>query len=192
MPPESIRTFIAIEISEEIKEKISQIQERIKQADSLKGKWVSKNNIHLTLKFLGDTRLSDIEKIKDKIRDCLLDEKSIDCILTNIGVFPNERFTRVIWAGIKKGDIQIISLAKKLEKSLLKLGFKKEKRDFKAHLTICRPKQILNHGQFKSVLDEINQSFQPQDFIINKITLFESKLTSQGPIYTALFSALLR
>jgi len=192
MPPETIRTFIAIEISEEIKKKIAQIQERIKQTNSLKGKWVSIDNIHLTLKFLGDTRLNNIEKIKNKIKDCFEGEKSINCILANIGTFPNERFTRVIWAGIKNGDIQIIKLSKKLDKSLRQLGFKKEKRDFKAHITICRPKQILNHGQFTSTLEEINQNFQPQEFTINRITFFESTLTPQGPIYTSLLDYILK
>ncbi|MFC1645729.1 RNA 2',3'-cyclic phosphodiesterase [Candidatus Omnitrophota bacterium] len=192
MPAESIRTFIALEINEEIKEKIAQIQEKIKQTNSLKGKWVPKNNMHLTLKFLGDTQLEYIESIKDAIKECLVGEKPINCNLVNVGTFPNERFPRVVWAGIKGGDIEIINLAERLEKSLRKLGFKKEKRGFKAHLTICRAKQVLNHSQLKLALEEINNSFKPQEFTINKIAFFQSKLTPQGPIYTSLSDYLLQ
>ncbi|MBL7197270.1 MAG: RNA 2',3'-cyclic phosphodiesterase [Candidatus Omnitrophica bacterium] len=192
MSRESIRTFIALEISEEIKEKIIDIQNKIKQTNSLKGKWVSKDKLHLTLKFLGDTQLKYVEKIKDKIKECFKDADVINCHLTNIGTFPNEKFPRVIWAGIKSGDIQIINLAKKLEESLLEFGFKKEKRGFKTHITICRPKQILNRDQFKSALEEINKNFRPREFTINKIIFFESKLTPQGPIYTALLNYFLQ
>ncbi|MFC1708516.1 RNA 2',3'-cyclic phosphodiesterase [Candidatus Omnitrophota bacterium] len=192
MSGQSIRTFIALEISDGVKEQISQIQEKFKQTESLKAKWVAKENVHLTLKFLGDTQLKHVEKIKDKLKECLQNEKAIDCNLSNIGVFPNERFTRVIWVSIKGGDAQIIDMAKKLDKTLCKLGFKKEKREFKTHITICRPKQILEYNQFKATLDKINRDFQPKSFSINKVSFFESKLTPQGPIYTSLLDVILQ
>jgi len=146
----------------------------------------------LTLKFLGDTQVKYIEKIKDKIKECSKSDVAINCKLTHIGIFPNERFARVIWAGIKENNLQIINLAKKIEEVLFEVGFKKEKRDFKTHITFCRIKQILDHNRFKSILDEISNNLAPQEFIINKITFFESNLTPKGPIYSALFTHYLK
>lgn len=192
MSEETIRTFIALEISDEIKQEIARIQDEIRQTNAISGKWVVKENLHLTLKFLGDTTLKIIEQIKEEIKTILYDEPSMNCNIAGVGVFPNEKFARVIWVGIKGGDTQIINLAKKFEKQLGKLGFKKEKKDFKTHITICRPKQILDKNQFKSTLETINNKFQPKEFIVNKLTFFESKLTPQGPLYTSLCSVLLK
>lgn len=186
MPGQSIRTFIALEIDENIKEEIIQIQNKIKQTNSISGKWVTKDNLHLTLKFLGDTQLKYVEEIKQNLKECLIGESAISCNLSKVGLFPKEKFTRVIWVGIEGGDIGIINIAKKIEESLSKIDYAKEKREFKTHITICRPKQILNRDQFKSVLEEINKNFNPIKFTINKITFFESKLTPKGPIYTAI------
>ncbi|MDD5006155.1 MAG: RNA 2',3'-cyclic phosphodiesterase [Candidatus Omnitrophica bacterium] len=188
MPGESIRTFIALEIEDKIKDKISEIQETIKRANLIKASWVAKNNLHLTLKFLGDTKLKDVEKIKEKIKNSSQGEQSIKCNLNKIGVFPNERSPRVIWAGIEGGYEQIAGLVNKLETNISELGFKKEKRDFKTHITICRPRQILNPQQFGLLLEEINKNFEPQEFVINELVFFESKLTPQGSIYTPLAS----
>lgn len=192
MPDKSIRTFIALEISEAIKEEITKIQDEIKQSNSISGKWVLKDNMHLTLKFLGDTPLDKVKKVKEAIQDCFREDNLINCNVAKVGVFPNDRFARVIWVGIEKGDIEIINLAKKIEKILSKLGFKKEKKDFKTHITICRPKQILDRNHFQLILEKINNSFQPKEFVINKIIFFESRLTPQGPIYTPLSSICLQ
>ena len=192
MSSESIRTFIALEIGEKIKKRIVEVQDKIKQTNSLIGKWVPGENLHLTLKFLGDTKLKLIEQIKDKIKECSNDEHAMSYSLTHIGVFPNEKFTRVIWAGIEGTNSQITNLAKKLEESIFRLGFKKEKRGFKTHITFCRIKQILDRNRFRTTLEEINKDFKPIEFIINKITFFESNLTPTGPIYTALFNYYLK
>lgn len=188
MSDKSIRTFIALEISEAIKEEIIRIQDEINKTNAISGKWVLKDNLHLTLKFLGDTPLDKVERVKEAIKDCFKEDKSINCDIAGVGVFPNDRFARVIWVRIKKGEIEIISLAKKLEKILSKLGFKKEKKDFKTHITICRPKQILDRNQFQLTLEKINRNFQPKEFVVNKIIFFESTLTPQGPNYATLSS----
>ena len=192
MPKESIRTFIALEIDEKIKEVISEIQNKIKQTNSLRGKWIPKDNLHLTLKFLGDIPLKLIEQINNKIKGCFKNECKISCNLARIGTFPNAKFPRVIWAGIEGDNSQIINLAQILERILFELGLEKEKRNFKTHITICRTKQILDYNKLKYILEEINKTFKPVEFIINKMTLFESNLTPKGPIYIPLSNCFLR
>mgnify|MGYP001559496920 CR=1 FL=1 len=192
MSKESIRTFIALEINEITKEKINRIQDKIKQTNSIKASWVSKNNLHLTLKFLGETQLKFIEPIKNNIKECLESLNAINCNITKAGVFPNEKFPRVAWVGIEEGKAKIIDLAKKIEYSIFKLGFKKEKREFKTHITICRIKQLLDYNQFCSIIDLTNKTFEPIEFTLNKITFFESQLSPQGSIYTELFRYILQ
>lgn len=191
MPQESIRTFIALEIEDAAKDRIYEVQNKIRLANLVKGSWVAKDNLHLTLKFFGDTRLKYVEAIKDKIKECLNDTPPIKCELTKIGVFPEIKSPRVIWVGIKDETNTITNLAKKIEENMFGLGFKKEKRDFKTHITICRPKQIFDPVQFGLLLEEINKNFKPLEFNINKLTFFESKLTPQGSIYTPLYTHIL-
>jgi 2'-5' RNA ligase len=192
MPAETIRTFIALEIDDQAKNNIIEIQDKIKKTESLKGSWVKKDNLHLTLKFLGDTKTKHIEIIKNNISKCFNEVVAINCNLVNIGTFPNDKSPRVLWVGMESGESEIVRLADKLEEALFKIGFKKEKRDFKTHITICRPRQILNHQIFKSTLEEINKEFKPQDYSINKITFFESELIPEGPIYSPLLSIFLK
>jgi 2'-5' RNA ligase len=192
MPGELIRTFIALELEDSIKDKIKAIQDTIKSSNAIKGSWVSKDNLHLTLKFLGDTKLKYVEGIKQSIKDCLKDQIPIKCLLNRIGCFPNEKSARVIWAGLDDKDNQIANLAKRLENSLFEFGFKKEKRDFKNHITICRPRQIPNPNQLSLLIEEINKNIKPLEFTISKITFFESQLTPQGSIYTPLSSISLK
>jgi len=188
MPKESLRVFIAIEIQDRIKDAIENIQEKLKKTNSIKGKWVSKENIHLTLKFLGDTQIQKIDKIKECIEETFREKNEISCSLKNVGTFPPSKSPRVVWVGIENKKDIIAEYADRLEDSLLKLHFKKEKRSFKSHITICRVKNVTEPQLFTSQIQEINKEFPSIYFQIEKITLFESKLTPQGPIYTSLFS----
>jgi len=192
MPQKSIRTFIALEIEDAAKDRICEIQDKIKLSNSIKGSWVAKNNLHLTLKFLGDTRLKYVEAVKDKIAECCKGISSIKCELVKIGIFPEAKSPRVIWVGIKDETNVIANLSKKIEENIFELGFKKEKRDFKTHITICRPRQILNPDQFRLLMEELDRDFKAVEFNINKLTFFESKLTPQGSIYTPLNTYILR
>jgi len=186
MPQTNIRSFIALDIQNEIKDSICEIQNRIKKTNAVKGSWVNKDNLHLTLKFLGDTQIQKIDSIKNCIQENLEGIKKINCNLKGLGVFPNLQSGRILWIGIEKGNDIIIDLAEKLDNSLLKLHFTKEKRGFYSHITICRIKQISNPKLFDWTIQEINKNFQPLEFIIDKLIFFESKLTPQGPIYTPL------
>lgn len=192
MPRESIRTFIALELNAKIKEKIVAIQNTLRQAHALKASWVACNNLHLTLKFLGDTPKNRIPSITNALKECCNTIGAIDCTITKAGIFPNDRFPRVVWVGIEKGSNYVATIAKEIENALGALGFKKEKREFKSHITIARIKRILDYRQFKTTLEQVNETFSPIEFLADKITLFESTLTSSGPVYSELTQSILR
>ena len=170
-----MRLFIAIEIPEEIKEHIADIQERIIGNEN-KIKLVNKNQIHLTLKFLGEVQPDKIETIKDSLKK--ISFKPFSIYLDKIGVFPNENYIRVVWVGLKPEEL-ILELQKNIDEKLKNL-FKKEKI-FKSHLTLARVKFIENKKEFVEKLKNIKIENIKID--INNFKLVKSALTPKGPIY---------
>ena len=132
-----MRTFIAIELSSEIKESLAQAQSHLKYAGA-DVKWVTPENIHLTLKFLGEIPEEKCENVKAALDEIAKTTASFELSIKDIGAFPNIEFPRVIWIGLDKGAKESTELAAKVDEALSKLGFAKETRPFAAHLTIGR------------------------------------------------------
>ena len=170
-----MRLFIAIEIPEEVKDHIVKIQENI-DTTANKIKFVNPNQIHLTLKFLGEVQPNNLEEIKNNLKKITL--KPFSVVLDKIGVFPSESYIRVIWVGLNPED-KILDLQKNIDENLKKL-FKKEK-DFKPHLTLARVKYIEDKKAFVDKLKKINVENKKID--INSFKLIKSTLTPKGPIY---------
>ncbi|MCS7250295.1 MAG: RNA 2',3'-cyclic phosphodiesterase [candidate division WOR-3 bacterium] len=171
-----IRSFIALEIPEEIKNEIYQYIENFKK-DNLPIKWVEKENLHITLVFLGEQDLNFLNKVKEILKKLSSNFKSFYINLANFGFFPNAKKPRVFWIGIKKNKELIVKMAEELNRELKKIGFKPEEREFSPHLTIGRFKAVFNSEKYLSL------KYESKDFLIDKITLFKSTLTPQGPIY---------
>jgi len=161
-----MRTFIAIEFSEEIKEQIVKIQRTLPE---FKGKITEKENLHLTLKFLGEVDEKILDEIKKRLREIKL--KSFETEIKDIGMFSD----RIVWLSIKNCD----ELQKQIDKNLSGL-FEEEKR-FMGHLTIARVKSIKNKKEF---LDKLNKIIIPKmKFEIKNFNLKKSILREKGPIY---------
>ena len=170
-----MRTFIAIDIPEEIKEKIIGIQ---KQLPEFKGKLTEFENLHLTLKFLGEISKEKIEKVKEKLGEIRFNpfETEID----SLGIFDNRKSNKyeqslIVWLHMKNCD----ELQKQIDSKLERL-FAKEKR-FMSHLTIARVKSVENKKEFTEKLYKIN--IPKMNFYINNFILKESVLTPKGSIY---------
>lgn len=179
-----MRTFIAIELSEQIRNELSQIQSHLKYAGA-DVKWVEKDNIHLTLKFLGEVSEEKIEKIKSALDQIAGQAKPFEISLKDLGAFPKIEYPRVIWVSLDKGAGESKILSEKIDEALLKIGFQKESRPFAAHLTIGRVRSPKN----KDALKEKVQSYQPptsNSQSISSVILFQSTLTPKGSIYTKL------
>ena len=172
-----MRLFIAVDISEEIKNQIEETKKQIKAEGKIN--WVDKDKQHLTLKFLGEVPESQIKDIKAKLNTIKL--KPFEAATKEIGVFPTEEYIRVIWIGFKDGN-KITELKDKIEKSLLDL-FPKDER-FHPHLTFARIKFIKNKKQLIESIKSIK--IQPKTFKIEKFKLYKSTLTPEGPVYEEL------
>lgn len=165
-----MRCFIALEIPEKIREKLFEVANFLYNKKLFFGKTTEKENIHLTLKFLGDISESQAELIKEKLREIKI--KKFDALLGNFGVF-NESFVRIIWAHL----VGCEELQKEIDEKLAFL-FSKEKR-FMGHVTIARVKSCDGEKLFK----ELRKIKFNEAFFVEKFVLMSSELTSSGPVY---------
>jgi len=175
------RRFIAVEIP--INEKIKKLHEEIARL-STNIKLVELENMHITLKFLGDTNEDIIENIHHIIQNSIQDIQPFSIQLKGTGVFPNQNYIKVIWVGIEKTE-KMSLISSSLNTQLSTLGFKEEKRGFKPHLTIGRVKSAIGKDQLISIIDKYREIIFDK-IIIDCIYLKKSTLTPKGPIYEIL------
>ncbi|MGD9044068.1 MAG: RNA 2',3'-cyclic phosphodiesterase [Desulfobacterales bacterium] len=179
---ETFRAFIAIDLPESVKSFLSEAQEALK----LYGfgvKWVRPQNIHLTLKFLGNIATADTDKIAEALTLAARNCPVVSLAAKGIGVFPNPRRPRVIWAGLK-GQVEILeNLQQTLDAHLSELGFARETRAFKSHLTLGRVKGKIAPARMKAAIEKLKE-FESESFEINQVTLFKSDLQPTGAVYT--------
>jgi len=184
-----IRTFIAIELPEEIIYTISKVQEKIR-SHGFKIRWVRPENIHLTLKFLGDIKEADTEKVARAVSESVTGYHPILLAVKGIGVFPGIKRPRVLWLGISKQLDLLTALQRTLDEKLEAIGFPKEKRPFRGHLTIGRIKDKIDPKRLHGVLKEFTQ-FESEHFFAHRIILYKSELKPKGAVYTKLVNQLL-
>ena len=179
-----IRTFIAIDIPEKLRKTIANLQSGLK---GLGGKitWVKPENIHLTLKFLGNTEENKIEIIAEKLEQAVLSFNRFEIKFKAIGAFPNFRRAKVFWVGCVENKDTLTELANKIDQLMSEVEFEREKRQFSAHLTIGR---VRDHRGIEPVITMLQQEkyFAGENFVVKEVSLIKSELTRQGPIYTPL------
>lgn len=180
----TIRTFIAIDIDQPPKQKISGLIDQLSKSNA-DVKWITENQMHFTLKFLGQTDELLVPKISGVLESIAEDFGEFTILLSDIGAFPNIKRPRVIWLGIDKGKDKLELLNEKIETSLEKLGFEKEKRRFTAHLTLGRVRSLKNIEGLKALIAKIDIRIQ-DEVKVNKVILYRSTLTPKGAIYTPL------
>jgi 2'-5' RNA ligase len=181
--PDTVRTFVAVEIPENITSSIRELQQGLKDY-GVDMRWVRPENIHVTLKFLGNVDANDIDKISGAIYITTDGVASISLKARGIGVFPGIKRPRILWVGFTGQLESLMRLQQTLDENLKAMGFPKEKRPFKGHLTIGR----INNKIFVDALRAFSH-FESETFIADKIILFKSELKPQGAVYTNLASA---
>lgn len=180
-----IRSFLAFDIPPAVQGKLGLLIADFAKKE--KGvKWIQPENLHVTMKFFGDVDeelllgeiSSAIEQVTQKAKPITL-----DC--QGLGVFPNWRYPRVIWAGFIGDSEPVLELYKNLEDALSGFELKKDARAFRLHLTIGRAKELKSSGLLMNLINELG----PINFgsvTICHLTLYKSVLTREGSVYTAL------
>jgi len=182
-----MRAFIAIELPVEIKDSLSRIQEKVK-IEPLKISWVKPQNLHLTLKFLGDIPPQQLNEIKQIISGIARITPGFEIKLNTPGVFPDMAAARIIWIGADQLPLELKQLAEQLEIKLAVSGIPRQEKSFSAHITIGRIKSRLLLPDLEKVIDKIKTAAAGLNwgFDCKKVTLFESALGPGGPAYTVL------
>lgn len=187
---EEIRSFIAIELPEEVKCGLLMVQNRLKSADPDYAKWVAPSGIHLTLKFLGNVNSDKIASVIQAMRQAAKSVSPFHLELNGLGAFPNLRRVQIVWAGII-GDLDTLNtLQSNLETALIPSGFQAEMRPFTPHLTLARMRDNATPLQRQALGEAISKTkFESQMIIhVGCLSLMKSQLTRAGAIYSCLSS----
>lgn len=183
-----MRTFVAIELPRELTSQIDQLQTNLRKTKA-DVSWVKPQNVHITLKFLGEAREEKIEEIYQAVEKSVVGIKSFMVNLQGLGGFPTLKRPRVIWIGVEKGKEILAELYPKVEEEFFKIRFAKENRNFTPHLTIGRVKSLKN---LENLASEINKTtFETEDFKIQEVVVMKSTLLPTGAVYTPLRKVLL-
>lgn len=184
---EKLRTFIAITLPRNVTARIENIQSGLKDR-GVDIRWVPPENIHLTLRFLGDISLKMRKEIETAIEATGNGFSPFKIGVKGIGVFPGIRNARVVWAGIFGEIDTLFTLQRILECQLSNVGIKREKRPFKAHLTIGRIKKKIDPAHLLSCIDACSD-FEIESFCIDRVILFKSELKPTGAVYTPIYQS---
>lgn len=184
----NMRTFVAFEFDSLLKARIALIQDKLRKS-STNGRWTHTDNFHLTLKFLGETSIEQCEKIEEQLASILDSFNTIKLSLDEIGYFPGDTEIRVLWLGLK-GNIEALQqLNNYIEDSMVKLGYKRERRKFNPHITLGR--NIVLKDNFNMLKEKVVEDCE-YSFTLSKISFIESQLLNGKRIYTPLKSYSLR
>ncbi|MBN1590445.1 MAG: RNA 2',3'-cyclic phosphodiesterase [Pirellulales bacterium] len=182
---QTIRTFVAIELDPEVRRSAAALIEGLRSVSS-DVKWVAPENLHLTLKFLGDVALNETSRICDALARAASEVEPFEIEIAGAGAFPNVSRPKTIWLGSRGDDRPLVELHKHVEKRLQKLGFRKEARRFQAHLTLGRLRRPGPGVESLGELLKASADFEAGKTSVSQIFLFSSRLTSDGPIYAPL------
>lgn len=171
-----IRCFVAIELPRDVRHRIAQLIDEFEKGD-YPVRWVSEENLHLTLKFLGEIPAKLVADVVKRLETVREEFSLFSLSLKGIGGFPTQHSPRVIWLGVDQGKAQLLQIQRRVEEALLEIGCKPEERTFHPHLTIGRVK---GRADFEALF---KVQYHSKEFRVDALTLFKSTLTPSGPIY---------
>lgn len=178
-----MRCFLGSKLDESLVDDVSQVKDDFK-AINADIKFVKDENLHFTVKFLGEIGKSKVEKV-DKVEGRLEDYDPFQFELKGAGVFPSKGYIRVIWIGVGEGYEKFRGMLEDIDGVLSEEGFEEENKDIVPHMTIGRVKSGRNKGRIVSRVEELEGKVIGR-MRLNEVTLFKSDLTPQGPVYKRL------
>lgn len=186
-----IRAFIAVSMPAEIQSQLKGVIADLKrELGGVPIRWVPAENIHLTLKFLGDISSANLEMLKGILDTAATGCQVFELSVGQLGAFPSKRRPRVIWVGVQApADLQ--SMQRVIETETARLGYRREERPFSPHLTLGRTSRNASSGDVRrlsSVVADFEVGFLGAARI-NTISLYRSDLRPGGAVYTRLYRA---
>ena len=186
-----IRAFIAIELPLEIHQKLGEISTALQhKLEGMPIRWVHPDNIHLTLKFLGDVSVAQLEALQKMLETEVSGHSEFEIGIGELGAYPNPRRPHVIWIGVK-APLELRNVQYGIETQMERLGYGREERPFSPHLTLGRVARQASSSETRKIGDILNTN--KVGFLgstrVKSIHLFKSELRPGGAIYTRIFTA---
>lgn len=195
-----IRAFLAVELSEDLRKELAQVQQDLKQrlgrdlAKDVRISWVQSSSIHLTIKFLGDTDEALVEPMREALDQAVKGHRAIHIPIERLGVFPHAQQPRVLWVGAaeqwERGEDakRLSALQRVVEDCCESLGFAPEGRPLSPHLTLARIKGGERHaGQALAKSGMMDRPISLGTLPVESLVLMKSELRPAGPVYTKLW-----
>ncbi|WP_319409617.1 RNA 2',3'-cyclic phosphodiesterase [uncultured Desulfosarcina sp.] len=184
---QTLRAFVAVMVPDAVAVFIRQVQAQL-QLPGMNIRWVAAKNIHLTLKFLGDMDPSRVPEVAAQMDAAAGTIRPFSLAAKGVGVFPNLRRARVLWVGLT-GDLdRLKAIQATLESGLESVGFRREPRDFGAHLTIGRIRERTDAKMIGASMDQLKDTAS-DGFHVDRLVLFKSILKPNGPEYSLLHTS---
>jgi len=183
---QQLRLFWAVNLPVETKKKLSGVQLKLRNIPC-DIKWVEEENLHFTLKFLGNVEVSDVPSLVDAVKAAIIDIHAFTVHPYGMGFFPGAARPRVLWVGLRGELGRLQEIYELINRAHLSLGFPLEKRPFSPHLTLARLRSGKGSETLVAKVNEISSDVeQISSLKIRSIDLMQSELDRRGPIYTPL------
>jgi len=188
------RTFIAIELDEELKGHLQRLQGRLREEMPPRSvRWVRPEGIHLTLKFLGDTPVSRVGAVQAALARAAALARTFRFEVGGLGCFPHSRRPRVVWVGLHEPTGSLADLHRAIEDQVSPLGFPSEKRAFHPHLTLGRVQRWASKSEVRRIGEIVARSALGtlDEMTVERVCYIKSDLRPSGAVYTTLYAATL-
>jgi 2'-5' RNA ligase len=177
------RVFVAIELPAPVRRKLIEHVDRLRDSiPDARASWIREENLHLTLKFLGDTPVTKVEALAQAAQRAGSTVSPFEIIIGGCGAFPPRGQPRVLWIGIEDHAGKLASLQTALEDECAKAGFPREERPFHPHLTIARIRKPHDSRHLAAVHKQIG--FDPETVRASELAVIRSELRSEGSRHT--------
>ena len=180
---EPIRTFIAVNLAEALRERMAQVQQELR-ATMADVKWVASEGFHMTLKFLGNVDAEAMDHVVQAASDSLQGVPPAPITFRGVGAYPRVAAPRVVWSGVTQGGEQLVAIAERVEQAMEKLGFERERRPFSPHLTLGRvrtPRQ----PELSEAIQRLRE-VEMGSMTVEAVHVMRSQLTPKGAIYSVI------
>lgn len=177
-----VRTFIAVVLPQNVKQAIGSVESQLRKS-APRVRWVPPENLHITLKFLGNVDSERLPDVEAAVRAAVSELEPFRINFKGAGAFPNQRSPRVIWIGVE-GDVSLLmEAAERVDKELVRIGFEAEVRPFKGHVTIGRCRDDKDGVGLTDALKSIGV-LELGYMVVDNIVVMKSELRPEGPIYS--------
>lgn len=179
---EGHRIFVAVPLAPPLREAIGDLERRL-QAAGARLRWIRPENLHFTLRFLGQISDAQLSRARTAAREAAGDVGAFSIVLAGVGAYPSPRRPQVIWVGVREGAEALRALAERLDDRLARQRFPREPREFQGHLTLAR---LREHRLWPDVSRAI--ALHEMEVLgrldVASLVVMESLLRPQGALYT--------